>query len=106
MCKEVLPRVANFPRDYKFALGDRIIDNCLSILELLIQASYSREKIRFLDEANLRLERLRFLLRLCRDLGSLSNNGYEHVMKMITELGSQVGGWRKQAAGKVAGDEV
>ena len=31
LCKEVLPRAANFPRDYKFALGDRIIDNCLSI---------------------------------------------------------------------------
>jgi len=77
LCKEILPRVSRFPRDHRFTLGDRILDNCLSILELLIQASYSRQKIHLLDEANMRLERLRFLLRLCRDLGPLSNNGYK-----------------------------
>ncbi len=76
------------------------MDNCLSILEILTEASYRRDKVHLLDEANRRLERLRFLLRLSRDLGALSNKGYEHVMKMITELGSQVGGWRKQAAKK------
>jgi len=100
LCKEILPRVSKLPRNVKFTLGDRITDNCLTVLELLIQASYSRQKLHLLDEANLRLEKLRFLLRLCRDLGALSNKGYEHVMKMITELGSQVGGWRKQVAGK------
>jgi len=100
LCKELLTRVSNFPRDYKFSLGERIIENSLAILELLIQASYSQQKVKFLDEANMRLERLRFLLRISRELGSLSNNGYEYVMKMITELGNQVGGWRKQASGK------
>jgi hypothetical protein len=100
LCKELLPRVSNFPRDYKFSLGNRIVENSLTILELLIHASYSRHKVQQLDEANMRLERLRFLLRLCRDLGPLSNKGYEHVMKMMTELGNQVGGWRKQASEK------
>ncbi len=41
LCKELLTRVSNFPRDYKFSLGDRIVENSLTILELLIQASYS-----------------------------------------------------------------
>ena len=100
LCKEVLPRASKLPRNVKFTLGDRITDNSLAVLELLVQASYRRQKLHLLDEANLRLERLRFLHRLCRDLGALSNKGYEHVMKMITELGSQVGGWRKQTAGK------
>ncbi len=100
LCKEVLPRVSKLPRDVKFTLEDRLADNCLAVLEILIQASYRRDKVGLPDEANMRLERLRFLLRLCRDLGALPNKGYEHVMKMITELGSQVGGWRKQAAAK------
>jgi len=100
LCNELLPRISNFSKDYKFSLGDRIVENSLTILELLIQASYSRHKVKLLDEANMRLERLRFLLRLSRDLGPVSNKGYEHVMKMITELGNQVGGWRKQAFSK------
>ena len=59
LCKEVLPRVSKFSRDYKFTIGDRITDNGLAVLELMIQASYSRQKLHLLDEANLRLERLR-----------------------------------------------
>ena len=43
LCKEFLPRVSKLPRDVKFTLGDRITDNCLAVLELLVQASYSRQ---------------------------------------------------------------
>ena len=100
LTKEILPRVANFPKDYKFSLGQRIIDHCLDILELLIHAAYVKQKERLLDEANIKLERLRFILRLSKDLGTLSHRGYEHVMKMVTELGKQIGGWRKQVSAK------
>jgi len=98
LSKELLPRVSKFPRDFRFSLGERIIANSLEVLELLIQAAYAKEKLRFLDQANLDLERLRFLLRLARELGPLSHNGYEYVMKQLTELGRQIGGWRKQAS--------
>jgi len=49
LCKEVLSRISKFPKDLKYSLGERIVDNCLAILELLIRASYSRQKrfIRF-----------------------------------------------------------
>ncbi len=99
LAKEVLIRIAKFPRDHKFTLGDRIAQNVLSILELLTQAAYTKSKTKLLDEASLRLERMRMLLRLSRDIGALSNKGYEHVMGIVTELGKQVGGWRKQAVG-------
>ncbi|UCD83480.1 MAG: diversity-generating retroelement protein Avd [Deltaproteobacteria bacterium] len=100
LSKELFPRVAKFPKDYKFSLGQRIIDNSLDNLELLIEAAYTSNKSNLLQEANIRLERLRFLLRLSRDLGSLSDSGYEHIMKMINNLGKQIGGWRKQASAK------
>ena len=97
LAKEVLPRVAKFPRDYKFTLGDRIIGNTLETLESLLQASYAKEKTGHLAKADVHLERVRFLLRLSCDLGPLSQQGYEHVMGLITELGKQIGGWSKQA---------
>jgi hypothetical protein len=99
LAKEVLPRLAKFPKDHKFTLGDRVAGNVLSVLELLIQAAYTKNKAALLGEANIRLERLRMLLRLSRDLGALSNKGYEYVMGIVTDLGKQVGGWRKQASG-------
>ena len=100
LAREILPRTAKFPRDLKFSLGLRIADNVLMVLELLIQASYTKNKARLLSDANLRLERLRMLLRLSRELGALSNKGYEHVMAIVTELGNQIGGWYKQAGGR------
>lgn len=99
LAKELLPRVAKYPKDYKFSLGERITDHALDILELLIQASYTKSKVRLLDEANLKLERLRRLLRLSNELGALANKGYAYVSKLVDELGRQIGGWRKQAAG-------
>jgi 23S rRNA-intervening sequence protein len=100
LAKELMPRIAKYPKDYKFSLGQRITDHSLDILELLLQAAYAKHKLSFLDEANLKLERQRYLLRLSSDLGALPHKGYEHIMKMVTELGKQIGGWRKQAASK------
>jgi four helix bundle protein len=100
LAKELLGRVAKFPKDHKFTLGDRMVNNGLAILENLVRAAYSKDKARLLAEADLHLEQLRFLLRLSRDLGPLSNQGYEFVTATVAELGNQIGGWRKQVAGK------
>ena len=80
LAKEILTRTAKFPREHRFTLGDRIASNVLAVLELLIQATYTKKKTFLLDDANLRLERLRMLLRLSRELGVMSNKGYEYVM--------------------------
>ena len=98
LAKEVLPRVSKFPRDYKYTLGDRIAENTLEILENVIQAAFRKERRPVLENINLSLERLRFLLRLACDLGSLSWNGNEHVQKIVNELGQQVGGWLKHSS--------
>ncbi len=98
LSKEILTRASNFPRDFRFSLGERLIDRSLDILEALVAAAYSREKVRLLDSANLNIEKLRFLLRLSHELGPLSTKGYEYVIVILNELGAQVGGWRKQAA--------
>jgi len=45
LAKEVLPRTAKFPRDLKFTLGQRIADNVLMVLELLVQAAYTKNKV-------------------------------------------------------------
>lgn len=99
LTKELLIRVAKFPRSYKFTLGDRMVLTALNILESLVEAAYSQDKPRLLHSANLQVERLRFLLRLSCNIGSISNNGYAYVAEMLNELGKQIGGWIKQTKG-------
>lgn len=62
------PTLEKFPRDKKFMLGDRIHNQALDILECLIEATYTRDRIRHLRRANLGIEKLRFLFRLATDL--------------------------------------
>jgi len=60
----LVPAVDKFPRTRKFTLGGRIEAICLETLEALIEAKYTRGKADILRRVNLRLETLRYLIRL------------------------------------------
>ena len=48
-----------------------------------------------LAEADAELNKIRTHLRLCRDLSLLSPGQYQHVAKMVTEIGKLLGGWKQ-----------
>ena len=96
----LLNKVESFPRSKKFTLGDRIVNLTLDIMEALIEAAYSANKTSILKQANLRLEKLRYLIRLCVDNKIIAMNSYEHISKEIDLLGRQVGGWLKTKKSK------
>ena len=87
--------VDKFPRSQKFLLGDRIQSTALEVLERLVEATYTRERARLLAEANVGLEKLRFLFRLATDLRHLDLGGYEHAARALNEVGRMVGGWKR-----------
>ncbi|MEW6545208.1 MAG: diversity-generating retroelement protein Avd, partial [Nitrospirota bacterium] len=89
-----------FPRSHRFILGERIETAILTVLMLLVEAAYTRDKIPLLQRANLELEKLQFLVRLGRDLGFTSVKQYEHAAKELVGLGQQVGGWLRQQRGR------
>jgi hypothetical protein len=91
----LIPTVEKFPRSQKFLLGDRLQATALDVLERLIEATYTRERGRLLGEANLGVEKLRFLFRLATDLRHLDRDRYEHAARALDEIGRMIGGWRK-----------
>ena len=90
LIKWLLPQIAKLPRSHKFTLGDRITNLALDTLELLIQAVYTRNKRNLLSEANLNLEKMRYMIRICYDLDLLGLRKYEYVSKEINEVGKQI----------------
>jgi hypothetical protein len=88
-------RIKNFPRDTRFILGDRILTNCYDILEGLVEARYAKNKEKTLQEQNLRLEKLRFQTRLCKDMTIISARQYGYLCERIDEVGKMIGGWLK-----------
>ena len=84
---------SKFPRNHRFVLGERIERNLYNLLETLIRAKYTKNRQRFLEDANLSLEVLRFQMRLAKDLQCLKVESYAFAAKSIDEIGRLVGGW-------------
>ncbi len=64
----LIPQLDKFPRARRFTLGERIEVRLLDVLELLVEAVYTRNKDAPLQRANLRLEVVRHLWRLAHEL--------------------------------------
>ena len=89
----LMGRVEKFPRSQKFTLGDRIVNLSLDTLDVLIEATYTRKRLPLLQKANVQLEKLRYLIRLCHDFKLLSSKQYAYISNEINEVGKLVGGW-------------
>jgi hypothetical protein len=90
--------IEKFPRSHKFTIADRIEITALDVLDALIEATYTRERIQHLRRANLGIEKLRFLLRLAADLKLLDRRRYEHAARTLDGTGRLIGGWMKAHA--------
>ena len=95
LVREMTRRVGKFPRDFRFLLGDRILRNVYDVLDCLIEAKFSKEKLVTLGRANLRLEQVRFQVRLAHDEKLISTHQYEVAARLVDEVGRLVGGWRR-----------
>jgi hypothetical protein len=98
--KWVLGHVDNFPKNQRFVFGQRLADGVITILELIVEATYSERKSQILLEVNRRLEVLRWLLRLAFDRRLLASKQYASSSEQLTECGRMIGGWYKQAVAK------
>jgi hypothetical protein len=91
----LIPTVDKFPRSQKFVLGDRIQTIALDVLERLIEATYTRGREALLMQANLGIEKLRYLFRIPSELHYLDLRRYEFAARALDEIGRMVGGWIK-----------
>lgn len=91
-------KVEKFPRSHKFTVGDRIQTQALVLLELVVEATYTRDRAGILRQAQLRIEQLRFLFRLCDEMKLISHGAYEHAARSLDSIGRGIGGWSKAHA--------
>ena len=89
----LIPQLDKFPRLRRFTLGERLERTLLDVLELLLEAAYTRNKATALQRANLRLEVARHLWRLAHELEAVSIRRYAHGAGLMDDLGRQIGGW-------------
>lgn len=93
--KWFVPILNRLPRDHKFGIGDRIISHLYDLLEGLIMARYTKDKVALLEILNAKVDILRHQSRLLLELNLIELKRYEFIGQHIHEIGSEVGGWLK-----------
>lgn len=94
----IVPRGEGFPRKYRHTVTARLLAAALDLPEHLYTAQARRGKLRSsaLSDADAALNRLRLYLRLAHRWRWLSDGQYEHVSRMVAEIGRLLGGWVRQ----------
>jgi|GEM_PF-2879249 len=99
----LLEHTAKWPKSARFSFVQKVDLQALAVLEALVAARYEPAQRRgLLREVNLRLEQLRFLLRMARGRAVMPAAGFEIAMREIDGVGRMVHGWRV-AIGERAG---
>lgn len=93
----ILDRIEKFPKNQRFVFGQRLANHAVDVLELIVSAIYNkRERRALLKNANLKLQTVRILIRLCCDRKMVSTRQYMHAAEKLTEVGAMLGGWLKR----------
>lgn len=97
----LLDHCARWPRSARFSLTQRIENHALDVVELLIIARYRPdERAGSLRDANLALERMRFLCRIANTRQLMSTRAFTKAMTDIDETGRMLHGWREATRAK------
>jgi len=91
----LITRLAEFPKDQRYLLADRIQRAMLDIQELFVRAIYSKDKVVLLDEINIQLDVVRLLMRTAKDMKYVTLKRHDFFARQMDEIGRMVGGWKR-----------
>ena len=93
----LLPVTNNFPRAHRHTATKRLLDAAFDLREHLEAANHrmGAERLAYLRLADEDLDNLRLYIRLAARWEWLSAGQYQHVAKMVAEIGRLLGGWIK-----------
>ncbi len=85
------------PKQDRFSVYERTENIIIDILELVLEASYVSKdrKIILLEKTSVKLNIIRFFIRLMKESKSLDLKKYTLLQGTIDEIGRMLGGWIK-----------
>ena len=104
----LLPHCEKFPKAQRYLVVQRLGDAALDFQGALFHANTQRgeQRLLHLRAADGDLTTLRLYLRLAYQWEWLSVGQYEHVSKMVEEIGRLLGGWIRQSQGTDASNSL
>lgn len=87
------------PRSMKRILGEKIMQHCVDMLDLMALANASQREVRagFIEELLTKQRAVTVLLRVSHDSRYLSPKLWADSIQLLGSIGKQAGGWLKNA---------
>jgi len=101
-----IPILNRLPRDWKYNLGDRIINRLYDFLETLLTAQFQKDKLAQLTHLNASLTVLRYQARLLLDFQLINLKRYEYLITKLDDVGTDLGAWIKHQQRKANSHET
>lgn len=98
LIKFLYERVRDFPKQYKYTLGESVLNLSWRCLDLVLEANAlpNDKKCQKIMELSINFDRLKIRLRMAQELNLISIKQFTHIQTFyIREIGEMIGGWLK-----------
>lgn len=94
--------IHNFPKEYKYTLGQSILDLGWKVLDLVILTNMlpNQEKAGKICQVSAVFDQLKTRLRMAYDLKLILTKKYAYIAMQNEEIGKMINGWLKWAERK------
>jgi len=101
----LIPELLKFPRTHRFGLAEHLQNLVTEFQDALIAAGKAQgdERLALLRKADAYLEQVRVWVRMSRDLRLITMRQYEHISRMMVEIGRMLGAWMKKVQAEKTG---
>jgi hypothetical protein len=87
----------NFPREYKYTLGQKLKDEIIELVVLIYKANSAPDKRAHVESILERVQVIQLMIRLSHDLHILPRKHYADLAEKTDSLGKQAQGWLKSS---------
>ncbi|TXH00345.1 MAG: four helix bundle protein [Candidatus Moraniibacteriota bacterium] len=87
----------DFPREYKFTLGQKIKDELIELVILIYRANSAADKKQHIESILERVQAIQLMMRLSHDMKILPRRHYAALSEMTENLAKQAQGWLKSS---------
>lgn len=98
LIKMLYESIRNFPKQYKYTLGEDILNLSWQCLDLVMESNSlaNQKKHPKILELSIIFDRLKIRLRMIQEINLISKKQFAHIqVNYFKEIGDMIGGWLK-----------
>lgn len=93
----VMQVTKNFPREYKYTLGQKLKDEIIELVVTIYKANSAKDKAQHIEMVLERVQVVQLMIRLSHDMRILPRRHYTDLAEKTDSLARQAQGWLKSS---------